>query len=45
MNPAPPRPNEFRRLGLVGQTGHPGLAVVMDRLRPVFEGHGVEVVF
>jgi NAD+ kinase len=45
MNPAPPRPNDFRRLGLVGQTGHPGLAAVMDRLSPVFEEQGVEVVF
>lgn len=45
MNPAPPSPNHFRRLGLVGQTGHPGLSAVMDRLRPVFEEKGAEVVF
>jgi len=45
MNPAPPSPNQFRRLGLVGQTGHRGLTAVMDRLRPVFEQKGVEVVF
>ena len=45
MSPAPPKVNHFRRLGLVGQTGHPGLAAMLDRLRPVFEQQGVEVVF
>jgi len=45
MTPAPPTPNQFRRLGLVGQTGDTGLSAVMDRLSPVFESHGVEVVF
>lgn len=45
MNPAPPAPPEFRRLGLVGQTSHPGLQPVMARLRPVFQQHGVAVVF
>jgi NAD+ kinase len=44
MAPAPVRPNHFKRLALVGQTGHSGLAAVMDRLRPVFEEKGVEVV-
>ena len=29
-----PPPNQFRRLGLVGQTSHPGLIPVLGRLRP-----------
>jgi NAD+ kinase len=45
MSQAPPAQPEFRRLGLVGRTSHPGLQAVMARLRPVFEQHGVEVVF
>ena len=45
MSPAPPAPPGFRRLGLVGQTSHPGLKPVMARLKPVFQEHGVEVVF
>ncbi len=35
----------FRRLALVGQTGHMGLSRVLERLAPVFERKGVEVVF
>jgi len=41
----PPVSNQFRRLGLVGRTSHPGLQPVLGRLRPFFEQHGVEVVF
>ncbi|MGW8264796.1 MAG: NAD(+)/NADH kinase [Longimicrobiales bacterium] len=41
----PPASNQFRRLGLVGQTSHPGLQPVLGRLRPFFDQHGVEVVF
>jgi NAD+ kinase len=44
MTPPPVRPNNFRRLALVGQTGHSGLSAVLNRLRPVFEEQGVEVV-
>ncbi|MFC1574720.1 NAD(+)/NADH kinase [Gemmatimonadota bacterium] len=35
----------FRRVGLVGQAGHPGLAAVLARLSKVFHDHDVEVVF
>lgn len=45
MSPAPPASDEFRRLALVGQTGHKGLSEVLDRLKPVFRREGVEVVF
>lgn len=45
MTPAPPSPHQFRRLALVGQTGHEGLSAVLERLRPVFEEEGVKVVF
>ncbi len=45
MTPAPPTPRRFRRLALVGQTGHRGLSAVLDRLAPVFKDEGVEVVF
>lgn len=45
MSPAPPAPPQFRRLGLVGQTSHPGLQPVLARLSPVFQQHQVEVVF
>lgn len=45
MSPAPPTPHQFRRLALVGQTGHKGLSAVMERLEPVFQKEGVGVVF
>jgi len=45
MIPDPPAPHQFRRLALVGQTGHSGLSDVLERLRPVFEREDVEVVF
>jgi NAD+ kinase len=45
MSPNPTGPPDFRRLGLVGQTSHPGLRPVLERLRPIFDQHGVEVVF
>ncbi len=35
----------FRRLGLVGQTGHPDTAHVMDRLNPILEKHDAKLVF
>jgi NAD+ kinase len=35
----------FRRVGLVGQTGHAGLEPVVDRLQAVFDMHEVDVVF
>ena len=37
--------SSFRRVGLVGQTAHEGLTPVVDRLKAVFDKHGVEVVF
>lgn len=45
MTPGSPSPPSFRRLGLVGRTSHPGLKPVMARLAPVFDQHGVEVLF
>lgn len=35
----------FRRVGLVGRTGHPGLLSVVERLRAVFGEHQAEIVF
>lgn len=35
----------FRRVGLVGKTEQSNLGSVMERLRRVFDAHGVEVVF
>jgi NAD+ kinase len=37
--------SSFRRVGLVGQSAHEGLTPVVDRLKAVFDKHGVEVVF
>lgn len=37
--------SSFRRVGLVGQNAHEGLTPVVDRLKAVFDKHGVEVVF
>lgn len=43
----PPLPGarSFRRVGLVGQAAHVGLASVLERLQAVFRRHGAEVVF
>ncbi len=39
-----PRPS-FRRVGVVGQAGHPDLAAVQDRIRNILEARGVTVAF
>ena len=35
----------FRRVGLVGPSGHPDMAAVLERLQVVFKAEGAEVVF
>ncbi len=45
MGPSAPVRGAFRRVGLVGQMGHPALPGVLDRLQSVFDAHAVEVVF
>ena len=45
MSPAASPSNRFRRVGLVGQMGHPSLSGILDRLQGVFDAHDVAVVF
>lgn len=40
-----PERRQFRRLGLVGRTNHPGVQEVLRGLEPFFEQHRIEVVF
>lgn len=45
MAPHRGKGSSFRRVGLVGQTDHPEMDPVVDRLQTVFDEHHVEVVF
>ena len=43
--PGTKEPSPFRRLGLVGQTGHPDTARIMKRLTAILDRHEAELVF